>query len=209
MDMDLKTACEALVAVGHSIFARGLVSGSAGNMSVRIREGFVTTPSGVPFGELTPAGLSVLDTEGRLVQGPKPTKEASFHLAWYAANPTHGGIIHLHSPWATAVACLEGLPEDDVLPPLTPYQIMKIGRMPLAPYAAPGSAALTDGVAALAAGRRAVLLANHGPICGGSTLAVALDVAEEVEATCRLWLTLGDRAVRTLSAEAVAVLLPA
>lgn len=210
MATELNAARKALVAIGHSVFSRGLANGSAGNMSVRTQDGFVTTPSGVPFGELTEAGLSVLDAQGQLVEGPKPTKEASFHLAWYAANPGHNGIVHLHSPWATAVACLADVNPDDVLPPLTPYQLMKIGAMPLAPYAAPGSAELTAGLAALASGRRAVLLANHGPVCGGATLATALDCIEEVEATCRLWLTLGarpDRAVRLLPPEAVSALL--
>ena len=191
-------ASAVLAELARSVFERGLVNGSAGNMSARCAEGMVVTPTGVSLGALTPDRLSVLDMEGRLQRGPAPSKEAPFHLAWYRANPDHGGIVHLHSPWAVALACLGGVNEDDVLPPLTPYQIMKIGRMPLAPYAAPGSPELTGALARLAPGRRAVLLANHGPVCGAPTLQGALDIAEEVEATARLLFALGSHPVRLL-----------
>ena len=200
---DAATAAPLLADVARSVFARGLVGGAAGNMSVRVREGVVITPTGVSLGALEAGHLAVLDPEGRHVSGLKPSKEAPFHLNWYRANPDHTGIVHLHSPWAVALACLRDLDEADTLPPLTPYQIMKIGRMPLVPYADPGSAALTAGVARMAPGRKAVLLANHGPVCGGVTLQAALDTAEEVEATARLVFTLGQRPARLLDADAV------
>lgn len=203
MISELQKTQEELTAACHSLFERGLVNGAAGNMSVKVAEGYVATPTGIPFGALHPENLSLLSPEGICLSGPPPTKEMGFHLAWYAANPAHRAVIHTHSPWAVAVSCLEELNPDNVLPPLTPYQIMKIGFMPLAPYGNPGSKDLEEAVAALAPGRAAVLLANHGPVAGATSFARALDVIEEIEATCRLWLTLADKNMRLLTPQQV------
>lgn len=117
-------------------------------------------------------------------------------------------MVHLHSPWAVAVSCLSDLDPGDPLPPLTPYQLMKLGHLAVAPYAKPGSAELCAGVARLAPGRTALLMANHGSITGGASLTRALDAAEELEATCRLYLTLRGLPVRCLTPEQTAELLP-
>ncbi len=205
---DCETGRRLLAEACRSVFQRGLTGGSAGNMSLRVEGGVLATPTGVPFGELTPESLSLLDETGAHVGGPKPTKEAAFHLAWYKANPGHLAVVHLHSPWAVAVSCLADLDPDDPLPPLTPYQLMKLGRLAVAPYAKPGSAELRAGVARLAPGRAALLMANHGSIAGGASLTRAMDAAEELEATCRLYLTLRGLPARHLTPEQAAELLP-
>ena len=183
---DCETGRNLLAGACRSVFQRGLTGGSAGNMSLRVEGGILATPTGIPFGELTPGNLSLLDETGALVSGPKATKEAPFHLAWYKANPDHLAVVHLHSPWAVAVSCLADLDPGSPLPPLTPYQLMKLGHLAVTPYAKPGSAELCAGVARLAPGRTALLMANHGSITGGASLTKALDAAEELEATCRL-----------------------
>ena len=187
---DCETGRNLLAGACRSVFQRGLTGGSAGNMSLRVEGGILATPTGIPFGELTPGNLSLLDETGALVSGPKATKEAPFHLAWYKANPDHLAVVHLHSPWAVAVSCLADLDPGSPLPPLTPYQLMKLGHLAVTPYAKPGSAELCAGVARLAPGR------------------TALDAAEELEATCRLYLTLRGLPVRGLTPEQAAELLP-
>ena len=172
------------------------------------RKRLADQPEHWDFGELTPGNLSLLDETGALVSGPKATKEAPFHLAWYKANPDHLAVVHLHSPWAVAVSCLADPDPGSPLPPLTPYQLMKLGHLAVAPYAKPGSAELCAGVARLAPGRTALLMANHGSITGGASLTKALDAAEELEATCRLYLTLRGLPVRCLTPEQAAELLP-
>ena len=149
---DCETGRNLLAGACRSVFQRGLTGGSAGNMSLRVEGGILATPTGIPFGELTPGNLSLLDETGALVSGPKATKEAPFHLAWYKANPDHLAVVHLHSPWAVAVSCLADLDPGSPLPPLTPYQLMKLGHLAVAPYAKPGSAELCAGVARLAEG---------------------------------------------------------
>ena len=155
---DCETGRNLLAGACRSVFQRGLTGGSAGNMSLRVEGGILATPTGIPFGELTPGNLSLLDETGALVSGPKATKEAPFHLAWYKANPDHLAVVHLHSPWAVAVSCLADLDPGSPLPPLTPYQLMKLGHLAVAPYAKPGSAELCAGVARLAR--------THGPADG-------------------------------------------
>ncbi|MFR1532505.1 MAG: class II aldolase/adducin family protein [Bilophila wadsworthia] len=124
---DCETGRNLLAGACRSVFQRGLTGGSAGNMSLRVEGGILATPTGIPFGELTPGNLSLLDETGALVSGPKATKEAPFHLAWYKANPDHLAVVHLHSPWAVAVSCLADLPAAPA--PLTPYQLMKLGHL--------------------------------------------------------------------------------
>ena len=114
---DCETGRNLLAGACRSVFQRGLTGGSAGNMSLRVEGGILATPTGIPFGELTPGNLSLLDETGALVSGPKATKEAPFHLAWYKANPDHLAVVHLHSPWAVAVSCLADLDPGNPLPP--------------------------------------------------------------------------------------------
>ena len=191
---------EALCALAKSMFDRGLTHGSTGNLSLRTESGYLMTPTGSSLGTLDPARLAVLDAGGTHVGGDAPTKEALLHLAMYRERPRDAAVVHLHATHSVAVSVLEGVDPADVLPPLTAYYAMRIGTLPLLPYFAPGDAALADAVGAAAARHHAVLLANHGPVVSGTSLAAAADAIEELEATAKLWLLLRGERVRTLDA---------
>lgn len=199
-------AREALCRAAQSLFDRGLTHGSTGNLSLRIDDGWLMSPTGAALGELDPARLSRLDADGRHVAGDKPTKESFLHLAMYRQRPGSGAVVHLHSTHSVAVSVLAELDPADLLPPLTAYYVMRIGRLPLVPYYPPGDLALADAVGALAGKHHALLLANHGPVVAGSSLAAATDAIEELEATARLYLLLRGQQLRLLSAEQVAEL---
>ena len=197
-------AREALCALGRSLYDRGLTHGSTGNLSVRSGDRFLLTPTGSSLGSLDPARLAVVDASGRHVDGDAPTKEALLHLAMYRQRPADGAVVHLHSLHSVAVSVLADVDPADVLPPLTAYYAMRDGTLPLLPYFAPGDAALADAVGVAATRHHAVLLANHGPVVSGRTLAAAADAIEELEATARLWLLLRGERVRALTADQVA-----
>jgi ribulose-5-phosphate 4-epimerase/fuculose-1-phosphate aldolase len=194
---------ERICAVGRSLFERGLTAGSSGNLSARLDDGYLLTPTGSSLGALDPARLSKLDPEGRPIAGDPPSKEAFLHRAVYLARPKAASVVHLHSTHAAAVSCLEGLDPAECLPPLTPYFVMKIGRLPLVPYHRPGDPQLGDVVRGLAARHAAVLLANHGPVVSGASLDDAVNAAEELEETAKLFLLLHGQPVRTLTPEQI------
>jgi len=175
-----------IVETGRSLFSRGLSPGTSGNLSVRTETGFLMTPTNSSLGALDAARLSVLDADGRHIDGDPPTKEVWLHLAMYAERTEARAIVHLHSTYSVAVACLDGVDEDDVLPPLTPYYVMRVGRLPLVPYGRPGDDSLAGAVRERARTSHAVLLANHGPIVAAPTLAAAAAAAEEIEETAKL-----------------------
>jgi 3-dehydro-4-phosphotetronate decarboxylase len=197
---------EMLCAFGRSLFARGLTHGSTGNLSLRTDRGFIMTPTGCSLGELDPARLAVLDANGTHVQGDAPTKEALLHLAMYRQRPRDGAVVHLHSTHAVAVSILADTNPEDALPPLTAYYAMRVGHLPMLPYLPPGDAGLAHAVGAIANRHHAVLLANHGPVLSGVSLAAAVDAMEELEATAKLWLMLRHERLRSLTAEEVAEL---
>jgi 3-dehydro-4-phosphotetronate decarboxylase len=188
-----------IVATGRSLFERGLSPGTSGNISVRDGDGFLTTPTNSSLGSLAAARLSRLDADGTHVDGDPPTKEVWLHLALYAERPEARAIVHLHSTHAVAVACLDGVNEDDVLPPLTPYYVLRVGRLPLVPYGRPGDESLTGAVRERARMSHALLLANHGPIVAGASLAAAASAAEEIEETAKLMLLLQGLPTRELT----------
>lgn len=190
---------EALCRAGHSLHARGLTHGSTGNLSLRIDNGWLMTPTGSSLGALDPARLSWLDSDGQLIDGDPPTKEAGLHLALYRARETSTAVVHLHSIHAVAVSVLADIDPRDVLLPLTAYYVMRVGTLPLLPFFPPGDRGLAETVARFAAEHPAMLLANHGPLVAGSSLASAVDAIEEIEATARLQLLLHGRQVRPLN----------
>ncbi len=192
---------ERIAEYGRSIFERGLTGGSTGNISVRVEDGFLMTPTGSSLGTLDPAAISKLDAEGRHLSGDPPTKEAFLHIAMYRERAGAGAVVHLHSTHSVAVGCLADVDPQDVLPPLTAYYVMRIGRLPLVPFFPPGDPALADAVAAFATRHHAVLLANHGPVVAGSGLSAAVDAVEELEETARLHLLLQGHRTRSLTAE--------
>jgi ribulose-5-phosphate 4-epimerase/fuculose-1-phosphate aldolase len=194
---------ERIVEFGRSLFERGLSPGSSGNLSVRLHDGWLLTPTNASLGRLDPARLSKLDWDGLLLSGDRPSKEAFLHRAMYHGRAGAGAIVHLHSTHSAAVSCMCGLKHDDCIPPLTPYFVMKIGRLPLVPYHRPGDPALAGAIGVLARQHSAVLLANHGPVVSGSTLAAAVYAAEELEETAKLFLLLRDVPHRPLDAAQV------
>ena len=184
---------------GASMFARGLTFGSSGNLSARLEDGFLVTPTNSCLGFLEPAALSKLDADGKHVSGDAPTKEIPLHMAFYEARPQAGGVVHLHSTYATALSCLEDTEPDDAIPAITPYVVMRVGRVPLLPYARPGSAEVKSFVLAKARDHAAVLLANHGPVVSARSFGDAVFAAEELEETAKLHLLLQGLKTRTLS----------
>jgi ribulose-5-phosphate 4-epimerase/fuculose-1-phosphate aldolase len=191
---------EAIAAHGRLLFGRGFSVGSAGNISVRLPDGFLITPTNSCLGRLEPARISKLDLEYRHVSGDKPSKEVFMHRAFLTTRPEAGAVVHLHSTHATAIACLAAPGEAAPIPALTPYFVMRIGRaLPVIRYYRPGDAAMEPAIAAAAKDARAVLLANHGPVVSGKTLDDAVYAAEELEEAAKLALLLRDRNARTLT----------
>ncbi len=204
--MNESAAREAIVRIARSMFERGLTHGSTGNISLRTDDGWLMTPTGSSFGELDPARLSRLDAKGQHVGGDAPTKEAFLHRAMYEEQPRFAAVVHLHSLHSVAVSVLADVNADDVLPPLTAYYVMRVGRLPLVPYFAPGDAKLAEAVRGYAGKHHALLLANHGPVVAGTSLAAAADAIEELEATARLYLLLRNESCRGLTEPQVAEL---
>ena len=197
-------ARDEIAKVGKSLFDRGLTFGSTGNISVRLAEGgWLMTPTNASMGALDPARLSVFDANGRHVGGDAPTKESVLHLAMYGQRADAGAVVHLHSTHSVAVSLIEGVDPLDVLPPLTAYYVMRVGRLPLVPYLPPGDAELAKAVSKLAGTHHAVLLANHGPVVAGTSLANAQYATEELEETAKLFLMLRGMAIRPLTPQQV------
>lgn len=197
-------ARERIAEIGRSIFERRLTFGSSGNISVRIDDGWLMTPTGSSLGRLDPARLSKLSEDGRLLSGDAPTKECFLHIAMYRERGKAEAVVHLHSTHSVAVSCLDGIDHEDVLPPITAYYVMRVGTLPLVPYYAPGDKALGEAVGRLAAKHSAMLLANHGPVVSGTSLSAAVDAIEELEETARLYLLLHGKPTRFLTPEQIA-----
>jgi ribulose-5-phosphate 4-epimerase/fuculose-1-phosphate aldolase len=197
---------EAIVTIGKSFYDRGLAHGSAGNISVKLADGWLMTPTNSCLGRLDPARISRLDANGNLLSGDKPSKETFLHVAMYRERATAGAVVHLHSVHAVAVSCLADVDPHDVFPPVTAYAVMQVGRLALAPYFPPGDEGLAAAVGKLAGKHHAILLANHGPVVAGSSLDAAVNAIEELEQTARLLLLVRGQAVRHLTAEQVAEL---
>ena len=166
---------------GKSLFDRGLSSGSSGNISVRLEDGFLITPTNSCLGLLDPAALSKLAPDGSPVSGERPSKEVPLHLSFYAGRAEAAAIVHLHSTYATAWSCRADIDPHDAFPPLTPYVLMRAGKVPVLPYADPGTDQLRPHLLRVAPTCSAVLLANHGPVVSGASLDAAVYAAEEVE----------------------------
>jgi ribulose-5-phosphate 4-epimerase/fuculose-1-phosphate aldolase len=162
-------------------------------------ENILVTPTGSSLGTVEPDDLSVIDALGAHVDGPRPSKEAFLHAAMLRARPHANAVVHTHSTHSAAVSCLAGLDTDDALPPLTAYFAIRVGRLPLLPYYAPGDAALGAAAERAARTRGALLLSNHGPIVAGTSISDALDAIEEVEETAKLFLLLRGMETRALT----------
>ncbi len=198
---------ETICLLARSMFDRGLTSGSTGNISARTSAGgLLVSPTGTSFGRLDPARLSHFDSDGKLTDGDKPTKEMPLHQAFYTTRSTAGAVVHLHSCHAVALSMMPDIDDDNFLPPLTPYGIMKLGKVKLLPFFLPGDPAMGDAVKGLAGKRSAVMLANHGPVVAGKDVEAACNAIEELEDTARLAMMTRSLDARMLSAENVQAL---
>ncbi|MFF1353401.1 aldolase [Streptomyces sp. NPDC058297] len=215
MSLDITAVDEArheIVRVGTSLFARGYVHASAGNISARVDGGHLITPTDAALGFLEPDRLALVDADGEQVSGDRASKTLTLHRRIYAADPTARFVLHTHSTHLVGLTLSGVWSQDDVLPPITPYYVMKVGHVPLVPYHRPGDPRVADLVSARIADRaasgtpiRAVLLDRLGPVVWGPDAAAALAVLEELEETARLWL-LTDRRPEPLPAPALAEL---
>ncbi|MFD6100867.1 class II aldolase/adducin family protein [Nocardiopsis flavescens] len=203
MNPALREAAEELCAAGRRAVGLGLSPGASGNVSARVDGLTLMSPTGVPLDGLEPGGLSVVDRDGGLVSGPPPSKELPLHRSMYERLPEAAAVVHLHSPHATAASCLPPWSAGSALPPITPYLVMRVGRAPLVPYSAPGSAGLADNLTALPGRFRAALLANHGSLMAAGSPAAALEGAVELEEASRIVVSLHGREYSVLAPEDV------
>ena len=195
---------EQICLLAKSMFDRGLTGGSTGNISARTDDGgLLVSPTGTSFGRLDPGRLSRFDANGRFVDGDKPTKEMPLHSAFYDTRSTAGAVVHLHSCHSVALSMMDDVDSDNFLPPLTPYAIMKLGKVQLLPFFLPGDPAMGDAVRGLAGKRSAVMLANHGPVVAGKDVEAACNAVEELEDTARLALLTRGMNPQMLSADQV------
>ena len=195
---------EQVCTLARSIFDRGLTGGSTGNISARTEDGgLLVSPTGTSFGRLDPGRLSRFDASGRHAGGDAPTKEMPLHAAFYDTRSTAGAVVHLHSCHSVALSMMPDADADDFLPPLTPYGIMKLGRVKLLPFFLPGDPAMGEAVRGLAGRRSAVMLANHGPVVAGRDVEAACNAVEELEDTARLAMLTRGHAPRGLTPDQV------
>ena len=201
--MSETTERDSICRLAKSLFERGLTIGISGNISVRLDDGWLMTPTGSSMGNLDPNEISKLDFDGNLISGKSPTKESFLHIAMYDERPNSGAVVHLHSTHSVAVSCLADIDKKNVLPPITAYYVMKIGKLPLVPYFPPGDINLARAVKEMASNHHAVLLANHGPVVAGKTLEDAVYAIEELEETARLFLLLRNMKTQYLNEKQV------
>jgi 3-dehydro-4-phosphotetronate decarboxylase len=181
--------------VGRSLFERGYVHSTAGNISIRLPEGFLITPSEACLGFLEAEVLAKVGADGVQLSGDRASKTLMLHRRIYAADPDAACVIHTHSTHLVALTLTGVWKQEDILPPITPYYVMQVGHVPLIQYYRPGDATVGDLVAqaiermrALGTPIRAVMLDRLGPNVWHSTPAAAMAALEELEETARLWL---------------------
>jgi 3-dehydro-4-phosphotetronate decarboxylase len=192
-------ARQMLVRLSRSLFDRGYSVGSVGNISVAVDDGLLITPTNSCLGLLEADRISKLDREGRHISGDKPSKEIFLHRAFYETRPGTGALVHLHSTYATALSCLSEIDPFDCVAPITPYVVMRVGRVRFLPYVRPGDPAAGAMIRDLKGEYAAVLLANHGPVVAAKDLEAAVYAAEELEETAKLLILLRGLQPRLLT----------
>ena len=209
MHLDIDDAAREICRVGRSLYERGYVHATAGNISVRLEDAFLITPTDACLGELDPQRLALVGHDGVQRSGDRASKTLALHRRIYEASAEAGCVIHTHSTHLVALTLMGVWSDDNIVPPITPYFVMKVGHVPLVPYHRPGDPAVADLVAAriaaaLACGVpiRAVMLDRLGPNVWHRTPAEASAVLEELEETARLWLASGRKAT-ALSHDAI------
>lgn len=195
-----------LVTFATSLYQRGFVVGSAGNISVKLSDGtYLATPTGSSFGMLSEAEVSHFKEDGTLLGGKAPTKEVPFHLACYAAHPEIRAVVHLHSTYATLLASTKDLRDGSPFTPFTPYFIMKVNKVGILPYRKPGSPLIAEDIRKKP-GFSTYLMQNHGLITTGKTLQETVFAAEEFEESAKLWYLGQGLDIRRLSEDEMAEL---
>ncbi|HYS63215.1 MAG TPA: aldolase [Paraburkholderia sp.] len=184
---------EEICVTGASLYQRGYTVGTAGNISARLHDGWLITPTDACLGRLDPAEIAKVDFNGNAVSGGKPSKTLALHRGIYARNGEARGIVHTHSTHLVALTLAGVWCDTDVLPPITPYYVMKVGHVPLIRYQRPGDPQVAEQIAALADTVRAVLLERLGPVAWERSVAHAAYALEELEETARLWLMTNPR----------------
>jgi ribulose-5-phosphate 4-epimerase/fuculose-1-phosphate aldolase len=184
---------EEICVVGASLYERGYTVGSAGNISARLDDGWLITPTDACLGRLDPADIARVDLIGNAVSGGRPSKTLALHRGIYARNADTRGIVHTHSTHLVALTLAGVWSEADVLPPITPYYVMKVGHVPLIRYRRPGDPQVAEEIAALADKVRGVLLERLGPVVWERSVSQASYALEELEETARLWLMSSPR----------------
>jgi ribulose-5-phosphate 4-epimerase/fuculose-1-phosphate aldolase len=181
--------------VGRSLFERGYVHATAGNISVRLADGYLITPTDACLGFLEPDSLARVGMDGVQQSGDRASKTLALHRKIYAADDTAGCVIHTHSTHLVSLSLAGVWSAADIVPPITPYYVMKVGHVPLIPYHRPGDPAVGDlateiieRMRGLGTPIRAVMIDRLGPNVWHKSLAAAMAVLEELEETARLWL---------------------
>ncbi|WP_250517818.1 aldolase [Caballeronia sp. INDeC2] len=179
---------EEICTIGASLYACGYTVGSAGNVSARCDDGWLITPTDACLGRLDPADIAKVDAQGRHVSGARPSKTLELHRRIYEGNSETRGIVHTHSSSLVALTLAGVWSEEDILPPISPYYVMKVGHVPLVRYRRPGDPQVAAEIAERAASVRAVLLERLGPVVWERSVSHASYALEELEETARLWL---------------------
>ena len=192
---------EEIVSTARSLSFAGLSPGTTGNISAVFGSRIICSPTNSNLAHLIAEDLSVVDREGNYVSGNKPTKETAIHAAMYQAASSVQAVVHLHATYSTALSCLNDLDPEDALPAMTPYLTMRAGAVKLIDYFAPGSPDISLAILAAASqGSRAMLLANHGCLVGGNSLAEASSIAHELEESAKLYFITSGFGVNFLTA---------
>jgi 3-dehydro-4-phosphotetronate decarboxylase len=186
-------AREEIARIGSDLYSRRYTVGSAGNISARLEDGWLITPTDACLGHLDPAKIAKVGRDGEWVSGDKPSKTLALHRGVYDTNPDMHGVVHTHSTNLVALTLAGVWKPDDVLPPITPYYVMKVGHIPLIPYCRPGDPSVAERVRALANDVRGVLLERLGPVVWGASVSQAAWALEELEETAQLWLMTDPR----------------
>ncbi|MDX9799989.1 MAG: aldolase [Spirochaetia bacterium] len=203
----MKKEYKDLIELGKYLVRYRYASGSAGNISLRLASGFIlASPTNSHLGSLNKGDLSLLDENGKLVSGLKPTKEIELHLAIYKSRREANAVIHLHSTYLTALSCISGLDPLSVLDPVTPYVLMRTGKIPLIPYFKPGSIEIASEIEKLSRNHSSFLLANHGIVVSGRSISEACHNFEEIEETAKLRFILKKEKINYLTDENIAEL---
>lgn len=184
---------EEICRTGASLYQRGYTVGTAGNISARLDDGWLITPTDACLGGLDPAQIAKVDAAGNWVAGDKPSKTLALHRMVYDHHPDMHGVVHTHSTYLVNLTIKGVWSPDDVLPPITPYYVMKVGHIPLIPYRRPGDPWVAEQVKQLAGKVRGVLLERLGPVVWESSVSKAAYALEELEETAKLWELAGGR----------------